>query len=76
MKTDSEQTKAKLSDEKIRLTKEFEEMKYSGEAKTSVYEKSRSSLHKTSFFLLVVNVLSMKHKKNLMTAKNVVRKVQ
>ena len=44
MKTDSEQTKAKLSDEKVRLTKEFEEMKYSGEAKTSVYEQNQDFL--------------------------------
>lgn len=35
MKKDSEQQVAKLRDEKGRLTKEFEEMKYSGEAKTS-----------------------------------------
>ncbi len=35
MKEDSEQNVAKLRDEKARLNKEFEEMKYSGEAKTS-----------------------------------------
>jgi hypothetical protein len=35
MKEDSEQNVAKLRDEKERLKKEFEEMKYSGEAKTS-----------------------------------------
>lgn len=35
MKVDAEQNVAKLRDEKARLNKEFEEMKYSGEAKTS-----------------------------------------
>ncbi|CAF0939573.1 unnamed protein product [Adineta ricciae] len=35
MKQDAEQNVAKLRDEKARLNKEFEEMKYSGEAKTS-----------------------------------------
>jgi coiled-coil domain-containing protein 151 len=35
MKIDAQQNVAKLRDEKARLNKEFEEMKYSGEAKTS-----------------------------------------
>jgi chaperonin cofactor prefoldin len=35
MKKDSEQQVAKLRDDKARLNKKFEEMKYSGEAKTS-----------------------------------------
>ncbi|CAF1563043.1 unnamed protein product [Rotaria magnacalcarata] len=39
MKEDSEQNVAKLRDEKARLNKEFEEMKYSGEAKTSTGQR-------------------------------------
>jgi hypothetical protein len=77
MKADSEQTKAKLTDEKARLNKEFEEMKYSGEAKTSSYEKaSFFFVCHYLFLLLVVNVFSMKLKRNLMKATNVLRRVQ
>lgn len=39
MKADAEQNVAKLRDEKARLNKEFEEMKYSGEAKTSTGQR-------------------------------------
>ncbi|CAF0986621.1 unnamed protein product [Rotaria sp. Silwood1] len=39
MKEDSEQNVAKLREEKARLNKEFEEMKYSGEAKTSTGQR-------------------------------------
>lgn len=35
MKKEAEQQVARLREEKTRLSKEFEEMKYSGEAKTS-----------------------------------------
>ncbi len=49
MKEDAEQTRAKLTDEKARLNKEFEEMKYSGEAKTSKYE-NRNFLYRITVF--------------------------
>lgn len=73
MKDDSEQHKAKLTDEKTRLNKEFEEMKYSGEAKTSKYENLCFKNRISSPFTLVVNVFLMKLKKVLMKATNDVK---
>lgn len=68
MKADAEQNVAKLRDEKARLNKEFEEMKYSGEAKTSTYDRSdifcriRNNIYSFLLNCVEVNVFLLKLK--------------